>query len=164
MRNVALNTGRCRHRANKLLQGAKRRQRGCFLMKQSLPKQIWGNGCQLTWRKCQLGGLAPQGPQLMNDPFGQLPQTAATTQGSWPTVTMSHFSTTWPGTDVLFPGLDSESFPRACFRPGIVQSICTYILHEAKLTSHRPHCTDEEIEVQRRQLVPGHTNQKVAES
>ena len=97
-------------------------------------------------------------------PFGQLPRAAASNQGSWPTVTMSYSGTTWPGTDVLFPGIDSESFPRACFRPGIVQSICTYILHETKLTSHRPHCTDEGIEVQRGQLAPGHTNQKVTES
>lgn len=92
------------------------------------------------------------------------PGAATSNQGSWLTVTMSHSSTTWPGTNVLFPGLDSESFPRACFRPGIVQSICMYILHEAKLTSHHPHYTDEGIEVQRGQLAPGHTNQKVAAS
>ena len=54
----------------------------------------------------------------------QKDRAAASNQGSWPTVTMSYSGTTWPGTDVLFPGIDSESFPRACFRPGIVQSIC----------------------------------------
>lgn len=37
-------------------------------------------------------GFSPQGPQLMNDPLVSS-QTAANNQGSWPTVTMSHFST-----------------------------------------------------------------------
>lgn len=58
----------------------------------------------------------------------------------------------------------SWELPTGLLQARHCSKICTYILHEAKLTSHRPHCTDEEIEVQRGQLVPGHTNQKVAES
>lgn len=34
---------------------------------------------------------------------------------------------------------------------------------EAELTSQHPHCADEDIEAQRGQLMPGHTNQEVAE-
>ena len=119
---------------------------------------------QVTWRNCQLGGLAHTRTTTDEQNLEVSLPRLLKHQGICLAVTTSHSGTTRPGTDMLLLSLDSESCSFLCafFRPGIVQSNCTYILHEAKLTSRHPCGPDEETEAQRGQLMPGHTNQKVA--